>query len=79
MGSFLSLATSRTYRIELTATLRAQLDNGDPGLSFGYITILLASTVIESIAIFCENNPILRKFELFYPLWPQIWPDQKMI
>ena len=59
------LVTSRTYRIRLTPNLRAQIDSGDPGLSFGYLTILLASIVIEIIAIFGENNPVLRKFELF--------------
>ena len=30
--------------IRLTANLRAQVDSGDPGLSFGYLTILLASS-----------------------------------
>ena len=64
---FFPLVTSRTYSIRLTPNLRAQIDNGDPGLSFGYITILLASTVIEIIATFCENSPILRKFDLFWP------------
>ena len=59
--------TSRTYSIRLTANLRAQVDSGDPVLSFGYLTSLLASRVIEIIAIFCENNPILRKFDLFWP------------
>ena len=62
---FLSSVTSRTYSIRLTATLRAQIDSGDPGLSFGCLTILLASIVIEIIAIFCENSPILTKFDLF--------------
>ena len=62
---FLSLVTSRTYSIRLTANLRAQIDSGDPGLSFGCLTILLASTGIEIIAIFCENSLILRKFDLF--------------
>ena len=62
---FLSLVTSRTYSIRLTTNLRAQIDSGDPGLSFGYLTILLATVVIEMIAIFCENSPILRKFDLF--------------
>ena len=64
---FLCLVTSDTYSIRLTANRRAQIDNGDPGLSFGYLTILLAvaSIVIEIIAIFCENSPILRKFDLF--------------
>ena len=64
---FLSLVTSRTYSIRLTANLRAQIDSGDPGLSFGCLTILLASIVIEIIAIFCENSPILRKFDIFWP------------
>ena len=59
--------TSRTYSIRLTANLRAQIDSGDPGLSFGCLTILLASIVIEIIAFFCENNLILRKFDLFWP------------
>ena len=59
---FLSLVTSRTYSIRLTDNLRSQIDIGDPGLSFGCLTILLASIVIEIIAIFCENSPILRKF-----------------
>ena len=40
---FLSLVTSRTYSIRLTTNLRAQIDSGDPGLSFGYLTILLVS------------------------------------
>ena len=40
---FFPLVTSRTYSIRLTANLRAQIDSGDPGLSFGYLTILLAS------------------------------------
>ena len=62
---FLSLVTSRTSSIRLTANLRAQIDSGDPGLSFGCLTILLDSIVIEIIAIFCENNLILRKFDLF--------------
>ena len=64
---FLSLVTSRTYSIRLTANLRAQIDSGDPGLSFGCLTTLLAGKVIEIIAIFCENNLILRKFDLFWP------------
>ena len=51
----------------LIANLRAQIYSGDPGLSFGCLTILLASIVIEIIAIFCENSPILRKFDLFLP------------
>ena len=32
-----------TYSIRLTANLRTQIDSGDPGLSFGYLTIMLAS------------------------------------
>ena len=65
--TFLVLVTTRTYSIKLIANLRAQIDSGDPGLSFGYLTILLASIVIEIIAIFCENSPILRKkIELFF-------------
>ena len=64
---FLSLVTSPTYSIRLTVNLRAQVDSGDPGLSFGCLIILLASIVIEIIAIFCENSPILRKFDLFLP------------
>ena len=62
---FLPLVTSGTYSIKLTANLRALIDSGDPGLSFGYLTILLASIVIEIIATFCENSPILRKFDHF--------------
>ena len=62
---FFPLVTSRTYSTRLTANLRAQIDSGDPGLSFGYLTILLASIVIEIIGISCENSPILRKFDLF--------------
>ena len=31
--------------IRLTANLRAQINSGDPGLSFDYLTILLASIV----------------------------------
>ena len=64
----LCLVTSRTYSIRLTANLRAQIDRGDPGLAFGCVTVLLASIVIEIIAIFCENRQILRKFDLFDPL-----------
>ena len=45
---FLSLVTSPTYSIRLTANLRVQIDSGDPGLSFGCLTILLASIVIEN-------------------------------
>ena len=44
---FFPLVTSRTYSIRLTANLRAHIDSGDPGLLFGYLTILLASIVIE--------------------------------
>ena len=62
---FFRLVTSRTYSIRLTFNLRAHIDSGDSGLSFGCLTILLASIVIEIIAIFCENSPILRKFDLF--------------
>ena len=62
---FFPLVTSRTYIIRLTANLRPQIDSGDPGLSFSYLTILLASIVIEIIATSCENRPILRKFDLF--------------
>ena len=64
---FLSLETSRTYSIRLAANLKAQIDSGDTMLSFGCLTILLANTVIEIITIFCENSPILRKFDLFLP------------
>ena len=59
------LVTSGSYSIRLTANRRTQIDSVDPGLSLSYLTILLASIVIEIIAIFCENNPILRKFDLF--------------
>ena len=59
--AFLSLVTSGTYSIRLTDNLSVQIDSGYPGLSFGYLTILLASTVIEIIATFRENSPILRK------------------
>ena len=66
---FLCLVTSGTYSIRLTANRRAQLNSRDrsldPGLSFGHLIILLPSIVIEIIAIFCENSPILRKFDLF--------------
>ena len=76
---FFSLVTSRTYSIKLTANWKAHIDREDPGLSVGYLAIVLASIVIDIIAIFCENSPILRKFDIFWPLRPQIWPDQKMI
>ena len=66
-NDILSLVTSPTYSIRLNANLRAQIDSRDPGLSFGCLTILLASIVIEIIAIFCENSPILRKFDIFWP------------
>ena len=59
------MVTSPTYSIRLTANRRAQIDIGDPGLSFGCITILLASIVSEIIAISCENSQILRKVDLF--------------
>ena len=59
------MVTSRTYSIRLTSNLRAQINSGDPGLSFACLTILLASTFIEIIAIFCENSLILRKIDLF--------------
>ena len=62
---FFPLVTSRTYIIRLAANRMAQIDSGDPGLSFGYLTILLASIVIVIIATFCENSPILRKIDLF--------------
>ena len=62
---FLSLVTSGTYSIRLTANRRTQVDSEDPGLSSDYLTILLASTVIEIIATFCENSPILRTFAIF--------------
>ena len=62
---FLSLVSSRTYSIRLTANLKAQIDSGDPGLSFRCLTILLTSIVMEIIAIFCENSQILRKFDFF--------------
>ena len=38
---FFPLVTSRTIR--LTANLRAQINSGDPELSFRYLAILLAS------------------------------------
>ena len=47
---FSPLVTSRTYSVRLTANLRAQIDSGDPGLSFGYLTILLAGIVIDIIS-----------------------------
>ena len=64
---FFPLVTSPTYSISLTVHRRARIDSGAPGLSIGYLTILLANRVIEIIATFCENNPILRKFDLFSP------------
>ena len=66
--NFFSLVTSRTYRIRLTANRRAQIDRGDPGLSFGHLTIVLAGMVIEILATYCENSPIVRKFDFFGPL-----------
>ena len=65
---FLSLMTFRTYSIRLTANLRAQIDSGDPGLSFGCLTILLASTVIEILGDF------LRKYPDFEKIWPFLLP-----
>ena len=59
------LVTSCTYSIRLTANPRAQIDSGDPGLSFGYLAILLASVVVEIVAMIWETSPILRKFDLF--------------
>ena len=64
---FFPLVTSCTYSIKLTTNLRAQIDSRGPGLSFGYLTMLLASIVIEIIAIICKNSPILRKFDIFRP------------
>ena len=61
------LVTSGSYSIRLNTNQRAHNDRGDPGLSFGYLTILLASTVIEIIAIFCENSPILKKRPFLTP------------
>ena len=52
--------------IRLTANRRVHIDSGDQGLSFGDLTILLASIVIEIIATFCENDPSLRNFHLFW-------------
>ena len=49
---FLSLVTSPTYSIRLTANLRVQIDNKSLGLSFGCLRILLSSIFIEIIAIF---------------------------
>ena len=43
------LVTFRTYSIGLTANLGAKIDSKDPELSFGYLTMLLASIVIEII------------------------------
>ena len=40
---FFPLVTSRTYSIRLTANRKAQIDGGYPGLSFGSLTILLAT------------------------------------
>ena len=66
---FFPFVTSGTYSISLTPKLRAQIDSGDAvqtaGPSFGCLTILLAGIVIEIIATFCENSPILRKLCLF--------------
>ena len=64
---FFSLVTSGTYNIRLIANLMAHIDSGGSGLSFGHLTILLASTGIEVIATFYENSPILRKFDFLTP------------
>ena len=37
-----TLVTSRTYNVRLTENRKAQIDSGGPGLSVGYLTILLA-------------------------------------
>ena len=66
---FFPLVTSRTCNIRLTANLRAQIGSRDQELSFGYLKILLTSRVIDIIATFCENSPILRKFNI---LWPPV-------
>ena len=47
---FFSLVTSRTYSIRLTANQRTHIDSRDPGLSFGCLTNVLVSIVIEIIA-----------------------------
>ena len=65
---FSPLVTSPTYSIRLPANLRAQIDSGGPGLSYVYLTILIASIVIEIIAIFCENSPIFENLTVFDPL-----------
>ena len=51
--------------IRLTANPRVNIDSGDLGLLFGYLTIMLASIVIEIIATFVVNIPLLSKFDLF--------------
>ena len=61
---FFPLVTSH-ISIRLTANPRTQIDSGDPRLSLGYLAILLASIVVEIVAIICENSQILRKFDLF--------------
>ena len=76
---FFPLVTSRTYSIRLTANLRAQIESGDQGLSVCYLIILLANIGIEIIAIFCENNPILRKLDLFWPPVTSNFTWSKMI
>ena len=63
---FFPLVTFRFYSIRLTANPRAQIDSADPGLSFGYLAILLASIVVEIVAINCEKT-ILGKFDLLTP------------
>ena len=66
---FFSLVTSRTYSIRLTANPRKQIDSRDPWLSFGCLAILIASIAVVIVAIICENSPILRKFD---PFWPPV-------
>ena len=61
------MVTSHTYSIRLTANQRAHIDSRYPGQSFGYLTILLASIVIEIIATFCANSPILEKLTFLAP------------
>ena len=53
--------------IDQTANLKVQVNSYGPGLSFGYFEIFLACTVIEIIASFGENSPILGKFDIFLP------------
>ena len=63
---FLFLVTSGTYSIRLNANLRAQIDSGDPELSFGYLKILLATIVIE-IILTSENSPICENLIFLTP------------